>query len=158
MILAGLRGVFPLAGTTAQRRRRGLVFGQYGDSRIYLFPVPEERVIGGWQVPRNSAELEGLRRLGATVGLPGRRGVHVLFDHEALRRFYLYDVLLHELGHHVEREGSDRGAERYARWFAEFRYCTLRQAGSSSANDPGEVIRDTRPAIQNISANNLRRR
>ena len=40
----------------------------------------------------------------------------------ALRRFYLLDVLLHELGHHVgrldDRHKDRKTAERFADWFA----------------------------------------
>jgi hypothetical protein len=44
------------------------------------------------------------------------------FDQSSLKRFYLFDVLLHELGHHVDRRirGRDtESAERYAEWFAQ---------------------------------------
>jgi len=44
------------------------------------------------------------------------------FDRSSLRRFYLYDVFLHELGHHVDRRRWKRdteSAERYAEWFAQ---------------------------------------
>ncbi len=44
------------------------------------------------------------------------------FDRLSLRRFYLFDVLLHELGHHVDKRVWKRdtiSAERYAEWFAQ---------------------------------------
>jgi hypothetical protein len=56
-----------------------------------------------------------------------REGSHWLaeVDERELRDFYLYDVLLHEVGHHVDfrRNGcrwlrSRRKEERFANWFA----------------------------------------
>ncbi len=48
-------------------------------------------------------------------------GSYIQFDLESLRRFYLYDVLIHEIGHHVERDtgrGPGPASERFAKWFA----------------------------------------
>ena len=43
-------------------------------------------------------------------------------DEESLKRFYLQDVLMHELGHHVDSPNfiskSDKKAEGFAEWFA----------------------------------------
>ena len=46
------------------------------------------------------------------------------FSLRSLRRFYLYDVLLHELGHHVDKRADEKNnaaRERYAEWFVEQR-------------------------------------
>ena len=43
------------------------------------------------------------------------------FTDDAIRRFYLWDVLVHEIGHHVDRFHPDRStkrSERFAEWFA----------------------------------------
>jgi len=43
------------------------------------------------------------------------------FTEPALRQFYLTEVLLHEVGHHVMRDGAQRNRqaeERFANWFA----------------------------------------
>ena len=43
------------------------------------------------------------------------------FTDDSIRRFYLWDVLVHEIGHHVDRFHPDRSnkrSERFAEWFA----------------------------------------
>ena len=130
--LAGVRGIYCMGGTAAQRRRQDLTFGMYTGSRIYLFPVPDDRFRSGWVAAANSAGLEKLRRLGAEVVAVDRRGARVVFDEQSFRRFYLYDVLLHELGHHVDQSGTGRAAERFAEWFADFQHVELRR--STDAN------------------------
>jgi hypothetical protein len=52
-------------------------------------------------------------------------GATLQFDSSSLRRFYLYDVLLHEVGHHVDRDHMSENAERYASWFADFQHAQL---------------------------------
>jgi hypothetical protein len=44
------------------------------------------------------------------------------FTEASLRRFYLCDVLLHELAHHIDERTFSRptdAAERFAEWFAQ---------------------------------------
>lgn len=45
---------------------------------------------------------------------------HREFTIESLKQFYLNDVLLHEIGHHVDRKNnkSNNQSERFAEWFA----------------------------------------
>jgi hypothetical protein len=47
-------------------------------------------------------------------------GWQLEFAPESLRRFYLNDVLLHEVGHHVNRGSrkNKRDAEAFANWMA----------------------------------------
>lgn len=42
----------------------------------------------------------------------GRHGWYLQWDEDSLRRFYLYDVLLHEIGHHVADRGKPVGKTR----------------------------------------------
>ncbi len=123
--LSGLSGVYLMAGTARQRRLRSLTFGIYASARIYLFPVPQESLAQGWPSSSKPSEIKRYTKFGATVESSGRRGATVTFDERNLRRFYLYDVLLHELGHHVDRFGAARNAERYALWFSEFQHARL---------------------------------
>ncbi len=43
------------------------------------------------------------------------------FDEMSLKRFYTRDVLIHELGHHVDRKNNKdyNAKERFAEWFVE---------------------------------------
>ena len=60
---------------------------------------------------------------GATMEKDGKRW-KISFSAKALKRFYLHDVLIHELGHHVDRNNLHRygrstpDAEGFAEWFA----------------------------------------
>ncbi|HET7489222.1 MAG TPA: hypothetical protein VFJ85_14925 [Acidimicrobiales bacterium] len=127
--VAGLAGVYLMGGTAAQGRRRALTFGMYADDRIFLFPVAHQRIAEGWRTPTNPAKLSKYTKFGAAVRPASRGATTVVFDEASLRRFYLYDVLLHEIGHHADRSGASRNAERYAQWFAEFQYAHLPTAG-----------------------------
>lgn len=125
----GLSAVYLMGGTARQGRRRALTFGMYSDGRIFLFPVAEQRIAEGWRTSANPANLSKYTKFGAAVRPPNRGAATVIFEDQNLRRFYLYDVLLHELGHHVDRTGTSKNGERYALWFAEFQYAHLLTAG-----------------------------
>lgn len=133
LFVSGLTGVYLMGGTARQRRLRSLTFGMYFSERIYLFPVPLERLTQGWRTSSKPTEMKKYTRFGAVVKSSDRGGATVAFNDQNLRRFYLYDVLLHELGHHADRLGAAKSAERYAMWFAEFQYAPLarRRAGTA---------------------------
>jgi hypothetical protein len=53
---------------------------------------------------------------------PDHSGWWLIFSESSIRQFYLFDVLLHEIGHHVDRRSRRRdtaSSERYAEWFAQ---------------------------------------
>jgi hypothetical protein len=54
--------------------------------------------------------------VGAKIENDGGEGVRITFTEESLREFYRRDVLPHEIGHHVDRDGPP--SEGFARWFA----------------------------------------
>jgi len=63
--------------------------------------------------------LREFTRAGAELQASGG-GWRIVFGDESLRRFYLSDVLVHEIGHHVDRSRNYKdveSAERYATWF-----------------------------------------
>ena len=128
--LSGLDRVCLMGGTAKQRRARSLTFGMYSQNRIYLFPVATERLANGWTSPNNPDRCRS-----ACAAEPVRtwnRGATVTFDEESLRRFYLIDVLPHEIGHHVDhaRGSTSRDAERFAEWFADYQYTALGRPGT----------------------------
>jgi hypothetical protein len=49
-----------------------------------------------------------------------RRGsCSIQWSAESLSKYYLHNVLLHELGHHVDRRDANQSKrERFADWFA----------------------------------------
>ena len=120
--LEGLAGVFLLGGTAKQRRSRRFKYGLYGDSRIYLHPLAERFIEQRWNTPPKPSVVREYTRFGASF--VQESGDWILrFSLDSLRLFYLYDVLLHEIGHHVERYVRPRpsaASERYATWFAQY--------------------------------------
>jgi hypothetical protein len=123
--LEQLAGVYLMGGTAKQERSRAPTYGMYWENQIFLFPVPAQRLVKGWFCSSNRAELQRYLACGAVLR-SARRGVTVQFDDESLRRFYLSEVLLHEVGHHVDRNRrSAKAAERYADWFAQFQHVAL---------------------------------
>lgn len=120
-LLAGLEGVYLLGGS--QRHVvGGRSWGCYYRRKVFLFAAP--RAWLSWR----TAEYPGPELLCVSPLRPRirREGSSWLteVDERDLRDFYLYDVLLHEVGHHVDfrRHGyhwrSRRKEERFAEWFA----------------------------------------
>lgn len=120
-LLAGLEGVYLLGGSQRQVVS-GRYWGCYYRRKVFLFAAP--RAWLSWR----TAEYPGpaLLRVSALRPRIRREGSSWLteVDERKLRDFYLYDVLLHEVGHHVDfrRNGyrwrSRLKTERYAEWFA----------------------------------------
>lgn len=120
-----LTGIYLMGGTAKQARARALTFGLYSRDRIFLFPIPAKKLATGWTCSGSPAVTQSYRQFGADIQ-PGRRGMTVTFDEDSLRRFYLYDVLLHEIGHHADQQKrTHRDAERFARWFADYQHSQL---------------------------------
>jgi hypothetical protein len=123
--LRGLQGVFLMGGTTKQQRSYfsgESVLGCYSEAErtIYLFPHAREALDAIWKkAPRPHIQQEYIRAGATLTRTP--QGLSIVFDAHSLRRYFLHNVLLHELGHHADRhKASDRAsAERYAEWFAQ---------------------------------------
>lgn len=121
--LTGLAGVVVLGGAKKQDRsfRRLFAYGCYCENAIFLHPFPRRFMDQIWRTLPKPSLLNDYERAGAHITPDGRHW-RVQFDEESLRRFYLRDVLMHELGHHVDRGNfaskTDRKAERFAEWFA----------------------------------------
>ena len=120
--LRGLGRVCLLGGTSKQLKLRSGLYGRYTGEGIYLFALPRHQLTM-WYPPLKPSEERQFLRCG--VRLTRRKsGVEVCFSLRSLRRFYLYDVLLHELGHHVDKRADEKNnaaRERYAEWFVEQR-------------------------------------
>jgi hypothetical protein len=91
--------------------------GDYLDGEIRLFPYPERLIFPASPKPNDPWDQEWLAWGARIVDDAGVRSLQ--WTPEALRRFILDHVLLHELGHHyAARRGlpdSERSAERLAR-------------------------------------------
>lgn len=122
--LHGLRAIFLLGGSSKQDKVSDSslsTFGMYGEKCVYLHPYPERSLEMCFPRAPQPHRMWEYRRAGARCNTDAE-GTWVRFTPEALRRFYLQDVLVHELGHHVDRFRADSRSyekgERYAEWFA----------------------------------------
>jgi hypothetical protein len=119
-----IKGIFLCSGSSKQRRMNTTTFGCYSGyyQSIFLFPFYEDKNLFFNTYPKPSLSME-YERHGATW-VPCTQGGYFSFDDEALRSFYIWDVLYHEVGHHVDFMSSDwdhksyNARERFAEWFA----------------------------------------
>ena len=119
--LKGLAGIWLLGGTTKQAKSHLLRYGCYRDDGwIYLHAFKKSWLSQRWGRKPKPSTVEEYLRAGAQW-VREESGWCLQFNPVSLKRFYLYDVLLHELGHHVDHRISSRNkraAEAYAEWFA----------------------------------------
>jgi len=134
--LTGLKAVVVLGGSKKQEKTSNSLFayGTYTSNVIFLHPFPKkflDQIRKG--LPKPSA-LQEYERAGAKITRDGKYW-RMQFDENSIKQFYLREVLLHELGHHVDSENfrfkTHRKAEGFADWFAaEYGYkLRLRESG-----------------------------
>jgi len=122
--LRDVEGVYLLGGSLKQVRAASsdlFHYGCYGHGRIVLHAFPRAKLTQRLARAPKPSVLQGYTRAGVAFTKHGE-AYHLAFSEVSLRQFYLYDVLLHELGHHVDRrlrQNDRRASERYAKWFAE---------------------------------------
>jgi hypothetical protein len=101
--------------------------GEYWQSCIFLHPYPKILMTRVYEKVPNPAVVQTYTRAGAIM-VPTNRGIELSFDIASLRRYYLRDVLIHEIGHHVggPKKAASQQSERFAKWFASeygYRFC-----------------------------------
>lgn len=104
-------------------------YGMQWGASLYLYPI-EENLIEYYHCPPTPNQVNEARMYGG-VWTHESRGVWRLeWTEEAIRDFYLNNILIHELGHLVDaRNTSYVDRERYAEWFAlEYGYKRSRSA------------------------------
>lgn len=121
--LTDLAGVVSLGGSKKQEKTFNNLFsyGRYLSNVIFLHPFPKKHMDSRWKALPKPSVLHEYERAGARVTRDGKWW-RIRFNNDSLNQFYLRDVLLHELGHHVDRSNfhskTDRKAEGFAEWFA----------------------------------------
>jgi hypothetical protein len=103
--------------TMTRKKRRAPCYGMQWGSTIYLYPIEESLVESFVQPPKPAQRVEA-SMYGARWQQAGNRW-KLVWTEEAIRDFYLNNVLIHELGHILDsRNRSYKDRERFAEWFA----------------------------------------
>ena len=118
--LVGSPRIVLLGGTKKQEQRvkRGnIYYGRYHcySKMIALYAFPKKLLRFSGQIQPHW--LQGYKRSGAVCRQEGQYTV-VEFNEQSLKVFYLRDVLIHEIGHHVDWIHRQRCTEEFAEWFA----------------------------------------
>ena len=110
-----------------RKKRRAPCYGMQWGTTIYLYPIEATLIETFVNPPKPAQRIE--------ASMFGARWVHendqwrLIWTEDAIRDFYLNNVLIHELGHILDsRNTSHRDRERFAEWFAlEMGYKASRQ-------------------------------
>ena len=118
--LRDLNAIYLLGGTAKQDKcalSRLFPFGCYQPVDVFLFPVPRRLMRWTRKGPPAPHFVQQYTRAGASVRTEGDRWI-CEFNESSLARFYLCDVLPHEIAHHIDRHNAyDKSydqAERFA--------------------------------------------
>lgn len=119
--LAGLQHIYLLGGTKKQERAAfsdRARWGAYGRETIFLYAFPRRCMNEYFTRQPRPDIVQEYERAGARWTREGK-GWRWTMDETSLRRFMLYDVLIHEIGHHVgrDRQTNPTSHERFAEWF-----------------------------------------
>lgn len=101
-----------------RKKRISPCYGMQWGTTIYLYPIEESLVETFCRAPKPAQQIEA-RMFGARWEPASRGEWKLVWTREAIRDFYLNNVLIHELGHILDNRNSravDR--ERFAEWFA----------------------------------------
>ncbi len=116
----GIKAVLIPSGTRKQIKAANslYIYGEYWQQCIFLHPYPKKFMVINNGKGLKPHELEAFKRAGAEIQNVGNN-LEVSFTELSLRNFYLKDVLMHEIGHHVDQNRrAQKKRERFAEWFA----------------------------------------
>jgi hypothetical protein len=100
-----------------RKKRCAPCYGMQWGSTIYLYPI-EETLVESFSRPPKPAQRIEASMYGAKWESV-RSGWKLVWTEQAIRDFYLNNVLIHELGHILDsRNSSHKDRERFAEWFA----------------------------------------
>ncbi|MHC4608560.1 MAG: hypothetical protein ACYTAF_16740 [Planctomycetota bacterium] len=117
----GLKAVFVPQASKKQQKTRGrlLLYGSYFSNCVALFPYPKSDMRMFFRRKPKESWLRDWKRAGARTAKKDS-GIEVSFDEESLKTFFLRDVLIHEIGHHIDNRYGKRSKEQegFADWFS----------------------------------------
>ncbi|MBN8624136.1 MAG: hypothetical protein J0M17_01475 [Planctomycetes bacterium] len=105
-------------GRMTRKKRSMPLYGMQWGSAIYLYPI-EESLVEHYNHPPTPAQRTEAKMYGGRWEDAGGGKWRLVWTLEAVKDFYLNNILLHELGHLLDTRNTrtiDR--ERYAEWFA----------------------------------------
>ncbi|MBW3597219.1 MAG: hypothetical protein KY475_08085 [Planctomycetes bacterium] len=101
-----------------RKQRAYPCYGMQWGQAVYLYPM-EADLIEHYTGPPTPAELIEARMYGGCWEQVSRKRWRLRWTQDAIKDFYLNNVLIHEIGHLLDdRNSSTRDRERYAEWFA----------------------------------------
>ena len=119
--LKDLKAIITLSGSKKiEKVVSKFCYGTYSNDWIFLSPYPKSYLVWEWRKGISPNYLIRYKQAGARVE-EIKGGMQVVFNEISLKRFYLQDVLMHEIGHHVDvdlRSTTFRKRENFAKWFA----------------------------------------
>jgi len=120
--IEGIKAILVTSGSKKQIKviKNMLHYGEYWEECVFIHPYPKVLMTQSYDKKPNPQTIQEYQRAGGVVTSAGS-GVEISFNKDSLRRFYLRDVLMHEIGHHNEGERIGRSrkkSEGYANWFA----------------------------------------
>lgn len=93
-------------------------YGMQWGAALYLYPI-EENLIEFYHCPPTPNQVNEARMYGGCWSQESPGTWRLEWTEEAVRDFYLNNILIHELGHLVDLRNTGYVArERYAEWFA----------------------------------------
>jgi hypothetical protein len=93
-------------------------YGMQWGASLYLYPI-EQTLIEYYHSPPTPNQVNEARMYGGRWEQESDQTWKLVWTEEAIRDFYLNNILIHELGHLVDsRNTRYQDRERYAEWFA----------------------------------------
>ena len=101
-----------------RKKRQAPCYGMQWGNTVYLYPIEENLIETFVQPPLPAQRIEA-GMFGARWQQAGRTQWKLIWSEEAIRDFYLNNVLIHELGHVIDNRNTNTvDRERFAEWFA----------------------------------------
>ncbi len=116
----GIKAILVPTGSKKQIKAANslYIYGEYWQHCIFLHPYPKALMVLNNAKTLKPHELDGYKRSGAEIS-DIDNNIEVRLTESSLRTFYLNDVLMHEIGHHIDRvRRPQKERERFAEWFA----------------------------------------
>jgi len=115
----GLKAVLLLSGSNKQLKvfdSKLFAYGTYWNDIIFIHPFPKRNMNLYYRKGLKPNIKNDYERVGAVVERDDKIGMWIRWTMENLKTFYLRDVLVHEIGHHFDK--NSKKTEGFAEWFA----------------------------------------